>query len=105
MLRNEGYHVIEAGSGSEALGARRDRIDVAVVGCELGDIPGVDVLRALRAGGWRGPAILMGREAEADAVEAGRLGAEVLATPFAVEELLGAVLGALIAEALVAETA
>ena len=93
-LTSHGFRVIEAGSGWQALQiAENTPPDILLLDWQLPDITGLDVLRALRAGGCMSPAILMtGYGSEDLAIVALRLGArDYLTKPFSAEELTGAV--------------
>ena len=93
-LTSYGFRVIEAGSGWQALQvAENTPPDILLLDWQLPDITGLDVLRALRAGGCMSPAILMtGYGSEDLAIVALRLGArDYLTKPFSAEELTGAV--------------
>ena len=90
-LTSHGFQVIEAGSGWRALQvAESTPPDVLLLDWQLPDITGLDVLRALRAGGCLSPAILMtGYGSEDLAIIALRLGArDYLTKPFSIEELI-----------------
>ncbi len=89
-----GFTVIEALTGWQALReAEGHPPDVLLLDWQLPDISGLDVLRALRAGGCKSPAILMtGYGSEELAMIALRLGVrDYLIKPFSAEQLLGAV--------------
>lgn len=102
-LREAGHAVLEAGNGFELL----DRIEAAIAWGEPARRPislivsdvrmpgmtGIDVLSVLRCAYWATPVILMSAFADATLRgEAWELGAAaVIAKPFAMEELLGAV--------------
>ena len=93
-LTSYGFRVIEAGTGWRALQvAENTPPDILLLDWQLPDITGLDVLRALRAGGCMSPAILMtGYGSEDLAIVALRLGArDYLTKPFSAEELTGAV--------------
>ena len=93
-LTSHGFRVIEVGSGWRALQvAENTPPDILLLDWQLPDITGLDVLRALRAGGCMSPAILMtGYGSEDLAIVALRLGArDYLTKPFSDEELTGAV--------------
>jgi len=90
-LTSHGFQVIEAGSGWRALQvAESTPPDILLLDWQLPDITGLDVLRALRAGGCLSPAILMtGYGSEDLAIIALRLGArDYLTKPFSIEELI-----------------
>jgi DNA-binding response OmpR family regulator len=93
-----GFTVIEALTGWQALReAESQPPDVLLLDWQLPDISGLDVLRALRAGGCKSPAILMsGYGSEELAMIALRLGVrDYLIKPFSAEQLLEAVKAAL----------
>jgi len=88
-----GFTVIEALTGWQALReAESHPPDVLLLDWQLPDISGLDVLRALRTGGCKSPAILMtGYGSEELAMIALRLGArDYLIKPFSADELLQA---------------
>jgi DNA-binding response OmpR family regulator len=91
-LTRQGYDVQCAYTGSEALAlADGERvIDLVVLDLGLPDIDGLDVLRALRAGGSEVPVIVLtARTEEADRAEAVRLGAvEYLTKPLPFPDFL-----------------
>ena len=89
-----GFTVIEALTGWQALReAEGHPPDVLLLDWQLPDISGLDVLRALRAGGCKSPAILMtGYGSEELAMIALQLGVrDYLIKPFSAEQLLEAV--------------
>ena len=93
-LETSGFAVVEAATGWQALRlAESKRPDVLLLDWQLPDISGLDVLRALRAGGCDSPAILMtGYSSEELAIIALRLGArDYLIKPFSPEELFDAI--------------
>jgi DNA-binding response OmpR family regulator len=94
-LRRHGYDVQCAYTGSEALTSASDpeEIDLVVLDLGLPDIDGLEVLRALRAGGSDVPVIVLTARTEAaDRAEALRLGAvEYLTKPLPFPEFLGKV--------------
>jgi DNA-binding response OmpR family regulator len=93
-----GFTVIEVQTGWQALReAEGHPPDVLLLDWQLPDISGLDVLRALRTGGCKSPAILMtGYGSEELAMIALRLGVrDYLIKPFNTEELLEAVKAAL----------
>jgi len=93
-LTSYGFQVIEVFSGWRALQvAESTPPDILLLDWQLPDITGLDVLRALRAGGCVSPAILMTAYGSEDlAIIALRLGArDYLLKPFSAEELIGAV--------------
>jgi len=99
VLQGRGFRVTEAYSGWKALQlAESAPPDVLLLDWQLPDITGLDVLRALRAGGCQAPAILMTAfGSEELAIVALRLGVrDYLHKPFTEEELLKSVGMALI---------
>jgi DNA-binding response OmpR family regulator len=93
-LETSGFAVVEAATGWQALRlAESKRPDALLLDWQLPDISGLDVLRALRAGGCDSPAILMtGYSSEELAIIALRLGArDYLTKPFSPEELFDAI--------------
>jgi len=98
MLQAHGFLVAEAHAGWKALElAEKSPPDVLLLDWQLPDISGLDVLRALRAGGCQSPAILMtGYGSEELALVALRLGVRnYLLKPFSKDELFNAVESAL----------
>jgi DNA-binding response OmpR family regulator len=94
MLQGHGFLVAEAHAGWKALElAEKSPPDVLLLDWQLPDISGLDVLRALRAGGCQSPAILMtGYGSEELAMVALRLGVRnYLLKPFSKDELFNAV--------------
>ena len=93
-----GYTVLEAATGWQALQvAESAPPDVLLLDWQLPDITGLDVLRALRSGGCKSPAILMtGYGSEELAMIALRLGVrDYLIKPFSPEDLFKAIEAAL----------
>jgi DNA-binding response OmpR family regulator len=93
-LEAAGYTVVEAVTGWQALRtAESAPPDALLLDWQLPDITGLDVLRALRAGGCMSPAILMtGYGSEELAMIALRLGArDYLIKPFSPDELFKAI--------------
>jgi two-component system KDP operon response regulator KdpE len=89
-----GFTVIEVQTGWQALReAEGHPPDVLLLDWQLPDISGLDVLRALRTGGCKSPAILMtGYGSEELAMIALQLGVrDYLIKPFSAEQLLEAV--------------
>jgi DNA-binding response OmpR family regulator len=98
-LTASGFIVTEAVTGWQALqSAESTPPDVLLLDWQLPDISGLDVLRALRSGGCRSPAILMtGYGSEELAMIALRLGAhDYLIKPFSTDDLYQAVEAALV---------
>jgi len=94
MLRGHAFLVAEAHAGWKARElAEKSPPDVRLLDWQLPDISGLDVLRALRAGGCQSPAILMtGYSSEELALVALRLGVRnYLLKPFSKDELFNAV--------------
>jgi DNA-binding response OmpR family regulator len=99
MLQGHGFLVAEAHAGWKALElAEKSPPDVLLLDWQLPDISGLDVLRALRAGGCQSPAILMtGYGSEELAMVALRLGVRnYLLKPFSKDELFSAMESALV---------
>lgn len=97
-LSSEGYLVVEAEGGDEALGMlRRNRVDVIVLDLGLPDIDGYEIIRRLREGGSAVPIIVLSsRSDEAGKVRALDIGADdYLTKPFGVDELLARLRAAL----------
>jgi len=93
-LQTAGFAVVEAATGWQALRLAESSLpDMLLLDWQLPDITGLDVLRALRAGGCKSPAILMtGYGSEELAMIALRLGArDYLIKPFSPEELFEAI--------------
>ena len=93
-LREEGFQVVEAQSGSAALERLADApVDLALLDWMLPGPTGLEVLRTLRAQGDATPVILVtARDAVADRTQALNEGADdYLVKPFAFEELLARV--------------
>lgn len=93
-LREEGYTVDEAGDGDEGLYYGREfRPDVAIVDLGLPGLPGMDLIRTLRAEGLHFPVLILtarGRwEEKVDGLGAGA--DDYLVKPFHVEELVARV--------------
>jgi two-component system, OmpR family, KDP operon response regulator KdpE len=89
-LTAQGYQIIEAESGADALAQLRNRVDMVVLDLGLPDIDGVDVLRKIRASGVTVPVIILSsRSDETGKVTALDLGADDYVTkPFGIDELL-----------------
>lgn len=93
-LTSYGFQVIEATSGWRALQvAESTPPDILLLDWQLPDITGLDVLRAVRAGGSLSPAVLMTAYGSEDlAIIALRLGVrDYLVKPFSAEDLIRAV--------------
>jgi two-component system, OmpR family, response regulator MprA len=90
-LRFEGYEVVVAGDGAEALErVRQDRPDAVVLDVLMPRLDGLEACRRLRAGGDDLPVLLLtARDGVADRVNGLDVGADdYLVKPFALEELL-----------------
>lgn len=93
-LRSEGYVVDEAGDGDEGLYFGREyQPDVAIVDLGLPGLPGMDLIRRLRAEGATFPILILtarGRwEEKVDGLDAGA--DDYVVKPFHIEELLARV--------------
>lgn len=97
LLEGEGFVIIEAGTGQEALNALRDKHpDAVLLDLGLPDLSGADVLRVLRE--WsKVPVIMLSvQDAESDIVHALDAGADdYLTKPFRTAELLARLRSAL----------
>jgi two-component system, OmpR family, KDP operon response regulator KdpE len=89
-LRARGYHVQVASTGTQAIAlAARTHPDAVVLDLGLPDMPGVDVIRALRAGSTVPIIVLSARTAEAQKVKALDSGAnDYVSKPFGMDELM-----------------
>ena len=96
-LGTQGYEVIDAATGQEALAALAEKPDLVILDLGLADMQGLDVLRIVRERGHTIPVlILSSREDEAGKVKAFDLGADDYVTkPFGMNELLARVRTAL----------
>ena len=96
-LGGQGYRVLEAGSGAEALDAsRRETPDLVVLDLGLPDMDGLEVIRRLRAASPVPIVVLSVRDDERGKVAALDLGADDYVTkPFGMDELLARVRAAL----------
>jgi len=97
-LTVEGYQVLEAGDGAEALALiRRNAVDVLVLDLGLPGISGFDVIRELRTGGSTVPIIVLSsRTDESGKVKALDMGADDYVTkPFGMDELLARIRAAM----------
>lgn len=92
-LEREGYHVLLAENGEDALRlAERLRPDLLVLDLGLPDIPGEDLLRLLRRSSDVPVVMLTARASEGDRVAGLRLGADDYVTkPFSPRELVARV--------------
>jgi two-component system, OmpR family, response regulator RegX3 len=89
-LQREGFDVVEAGSGSEAMACfEREPFDLVVLDVLLGDASGLDVCREMRARGGVPILMLTARDAEVDRVVGLEIGADDYVTkPFSMVELV-----------------
>lgn len=96
-LSAQGYDVIEAASGAEALAlAAAEKPDVVILDLGLPDQDGIEVIRALRAWSEMPVLVLSVRNREADKVAALDAGADdYVEKPFAMGELLARLRAAL----------
>lgn len=93
-LGAEGHEAARVGDGSAAVAAvERGGVDLMVLDLGLPGFDGLEVLRRARAGGWRGPVlVLTARDAVDDRVAGLDAGADdYLVKPFAVAEVLARV--------------
>jgi DNA-binding response OmpR family regulator len=92
-LAQEGFQVITAGDGAQALQkAREERPDLVVLDLMLPELDGFDVCRILRRGSEVPILMLTARESEMDKVVGLELGADdYLTKPFSLRELLARV--------------
>jgi two-component system KDP operon response regulator KdpE len=97
-LQSEGFHVVEAGSGRQAL-AEIERLppDLVILDLGLPDIQGQEVIRILRERGSSVPILVLSSRADENGkVEALDLGADDYVTkPFGTDELLARIRTAL----------
>ena len=97
MLRNAGYHVIEARTGLEAVDlARTDEPDVVVLDIQLPDINGMEVCRRLKQEAPAGAPLVLHTSATFAGTEVRVRGLDVggdafLAQPFTAHELVATV--------------
>ncbi len=96
-LAAQGYGIVEAGAGGEALAAiAREKPNLVILDLGLPDMSGVDVIRAVRRGSALPLIVLSVREDERGKVEALDLGADDYVTkPFGTDELVARVRTAL----------
>jgi two-component system response regulator MprA len=90
-LALEGYRVVEAAGGADALTRLRTQTsDAVVLDVLMPDVDGLEVCRRLRAAGDRTPVLMLtARDSVGDRVEGLDAGADdYLVKPFALEELL-----------------
>lgn len=92
-LRKEGYEVVTAGDGEEALGkARREAPDALVLDVMLPKIDGFEVCRRLRAESTLPILMLTAKDSEIDRVVGLEIGADdYLTKPFSMRELIARV--------------
>jgi len=96
-LGTQGYDVIDAATGKDALAAMSEEPDLVILDLGLPDMQGHDVLRSLRESGNSVPVIILSsRDDEAGKVRAFDFGADDYVTkPFGMNELLARVRAAL----------
>jgi two-component system, OmpR family, KDP operon response regulator KdpE len=96
-LTARGYQTLEAGNGKAALDFLKDAPDLIILDLGLPDIPGLDLLSAIRARNESVPiVVLSSRGDEAGKVQALDLGADDYVTkPFGMDELLARMRAAL----------
>jgi DNA-binding NtrC family response regulator len=96
-LRSEGYHVLDAETGREALDRLRDGVDLVLLDYKLPDIDGVTVLRKIKEFDQDILVILLTAYASVEtAVEAMKIGAYHFANkPFKLDEVIATVQKAL----------
>lgn len=103
-LRREGFEVIEARSGFEALEAltivsrnpNEQQLDLLVMDVRMPGATGLEIARMLRAAGWEVPVVLITAFPDRELlVESAQLGLTVLAKPFALERLSSAAIAAM----------
>ncbi len=96
-LGTQGYEVIDAANGTDALIAVKSNPDLMILDLGLPDMQGLDVLRAMREAGSTVPVlVLSSRDDEGGKVQAFDLGADDYVTkPFGMNELLARVRTAL----------
>jgi two-component system response regulator RegX3 len=89
-LGKEGFEVITAMNGRAGLEAfRADRPDVVLLDLMLPELPGLDVLKAIRREAATPVIVVSAKDAEADVVVALELGADDYVTkPYSVRELV-----------------
>jgi len=96
-LGTQGYDVIDAATGKDALAAMSEEPDLVILDLGLPDMQGHDVLRSLRESGNSVPVVVLSsRDDEAGKVRAFDFGADDYVTkPFGMNELLARVRAAL----------
>ena len=90
-LRMEGYEILVAANGEQALTTlERDRTDAVVLDVMMPGVDGLEVCRTMRAAGDRTPVLMLtARDAVADRVAGLDAGADdYVVKPFALDELL-----------------
>ena len=89
-LTAQGYQILEAGNGVDALAAiGRENPEAVLLDLDLRDVDGLEVIRRVRAGGSRVPIIVLTDRSKLRAkIKAFETGADdYLAKPFGIEEL------------------
>jgi two-component system KDP operon response regulator KdpE len=96
-LSGQGFAVVEAGSGAEALQQiGREKPDLLILDLGLPDVSGIEVIRSVRVGSSLPIIVLSVRDDERGKVEALDLGADDYVTkPFGTEELVARIRTAL----------
>jgi two-component system, OmpR family, KDP operon response regulator KdpE len=96
-LDGQGFSVVEAGSGAEALQQiKREKPDLLILDLGLPDVSGIEVIRSVRVGSSLPIIVLSVRDDERGKVEALDLGADDYVTkPFGTEELVARIRTAL----------
>lgn len=106
-MRREGFDVIEAGSGFEALDALttatnggRDAIDLIVMDQRMPGATGLEIVRMLRVAAWAVPVVMITAFPDWDLlVEAKRLDIALVPKPFPMDRLSAATITALLEHA------
>ncbi|HTG47892.1 MAG TPA: response regulator transcription factor [Actinomycetota bacterium] len=88
-LESEGYHVVVAADGPEAIAAHREhRPDLVVLDLMLPGMDGLEVCKAIQRDGWTPVLMLTAKTEEADKVAGFAVGADdYLTKPFSLREL------------------
>ncbi len=104
-MRREGFEVIEACSGFEALEALsaasrsprpHDQLDLLVMDVRMPGATGLEIARMLRAAGWTVPVVLITAFPDRELLlESAQLGLVVLPKPFALERLSSTAIAAM----------
>jgi len=102
-MRREGFEVIEAGSGFEALETLAivskspyDQLDLLVMDVRMPGATGLEIARMLRGAGWDVPVVLITAFPDRDLLaESAELGLTVLAKPFGLDRLSTAAIAAM----------